>query len=157
MPTITEELPMRLSSCALAVAAASLCLSSALAQEAPQIVRQNLMKEIGRSLGAMGAIAKGEKPYDAAVVEHSLTTISTNIQAFPDQFPPGSEEGHETDALPTVWERPEEFRSQADELYSEAQALLAAMPADQAAVGEAMRRLGATCSDCHETFRAKKQ
>ncbi len=146
---------MRLGSCAIA-AAACLFLSPAFAQEPPQVVRQNLMKEIGRSVGAMGAIAKGEKPYDAAVVEQSLTTISTNIQAFPDQFPAGSEEGHETEALPAVWEKPEEFRAEAGELYDEAQALLASMPADQAAVGAAMRRLGATCSDCHETFRVKK-
>jgi cytochrome c556 len=147
---------MRLRSCAITTAAACLCLSSAFAQEEPQVVRQELMKEIGRSVGAMGAIAKGEKPYDAAVVEQSLTTIRSNIQAFPDQFPPGTEEGHETEALPAIWQKPEEFRARADELHSEAQALLAAMPADQAAVGEAMRRLGATCSDCHETFRVKK-
>lgn len=137
-------------------AAACLCLSQAFAQEPPQVVRQNLMKEIGRSVGALGAIAKGEKPYDAAVVEQSLNTISTNIEAFPDQFPPGTEQGHETEALPAVWEKPEEFRAAAGKLQSETQALLAAIPADQAAVGAAMRRLGATCSDCHETFRVKK-
>ena len=132
---------MRLRSCVITAAAACLCLSSALAQEPPQVVRQNLMKEIGRSVGAMGAIAKGEKPYDAAVVEQSLTTIRANIEAFPDQFPAGTEDGYETEALPAVWENP---------------AFLVAMPGDQAAVGEAMRRLGATCSDCHETFRVKK-
>lgn len=147
---------MRLSFCVITAAAACFCLSSALAQEPPQVVRQNLMKEIGRSVGAMGAIAKGEKPYDAAVVQQSLTTISTNIQAFPDQFPAGSEEGYETEALPAVWEKPEEFRAEAAALRTEAEALLASVPGDQAAVGAAMRRLGATCSDCHETFRVKK-
>ncbi len=120
------------------------------------MVRQNLMKEIGRSVGAMGAIAKGEKPYDAAVVEQSLTTIRANIEAFPDQFPAGTEDGYETEALPAVWENPEEFRAEAQELQTEAEAFLVAMPGDQAAVGEAMRRLGTTCSDCHETFRVKK-
>lgn len=85
---------MRLKSYAIAACAACLCLSTALAQEEPQVVRQDLMKEIGRSVGALGAIAKGEKPYDAATVETSLKTISTNSQAFPDQFPAGSESGH---------------------------------------------------------------
>ena len=132
-------------------------LSPALVQEAPQVVREKLMKGIGQAVGALGAIAKGEKPYDAAVVQQSLTTISTNIQAFPDQFPPGTETGHETEALPAIWEKPEEFRADAEKLHTEAQALLASLPADQASVGAAMRTLGATCSDCHETFRAKKQ
>ena len=97
--------------------AASVCLfltpalSPALAQEAPQVVREKLMKGIGQAVGALGAIAKGEKPYDAAVVQQSLTTISTNIQAFPDQFPPGTETGHETEALPAIWEKPPMRRS----------------------------------------------
>ena len=121
------------------------------------MVRQALMKEIGRSVGAMGSIAKGEKPYDAGVVEQALKTIDTNAKAFPDQFPAGSEEGHETEALPPVWEKPDEFRAEAEELQKEAETLLAAVPAEQAAVGAAMKRLGAVCSDCHETFRAKKQ
>ena len=148
---------MRLTSYAIAADAACLCLSTALAQEEPQVVRQNLMKEIGRSVGALGAIAKGEKPYDAATVEQALTTISTNSQAFPDQFPAGSETGHETEALPAIWEKPEEFRANAEKLHTEAETLLASMPADQAAVGAAMKQLGAVCSDCHETFRARKQ
>nr|CAD6611955.1 cytochrome C556 [Rhizobium sp. Khangiran2] len=146
-----------LSRSCLIAAAVCLGLSPALAQEEPQVVRQELMKEIGQSVGAMGAIAKGEKPYDAAVVEQSLTVIGTNIQAFPDHFPAGTESGHETEALPAVWEKPEEFRASAKKLHAEAQAQLASLPADQAAVGAAMRNLGAICSDCHETFRAKKQ
>lgn len=33
---------------------------------------------------------------------------------------------------------------------------MASMPADQEGVKAAMGRLGAVCSDCHETFRVKK-
>lgn len=148
--------PMGLKSWAVTAGAVCLCLSAALAQEAPQVVRQELMKGIGQSVGALGAIAKGEKPYDAAVVETSLTTIASNIKAVPDQFPAGSETGHESEALPAVWEKPDEFRASAAKLGAEVEMLMAAMPADQAAVGAAMQRLGPICSDCHETFRAKK-
>lgn len=55
--------------------------------------REGLMKGIGGAMGALGAIAKGEKPYDAAAVKTAVTTISTNAKAFPDQFPAGSEGG----------------------------------------------------------------
>ena len=92
---------MHLKSLALAAVIGCLGMSAAVAQE-PQVVRQELMKEIGRLVGAMGAIAKGEKPYDAAVVEQSLTVIGTNIQAFPNHFPAGTESGHETEALPAI-------------------------------------------------------
>ena len=38
-------------------------------------VREADMKKIGGAMGALGAIAKGEKPYDAETVKTSLTTI----------------------------------------------------------------------------------
>ncbi|MCJ8517393.1 cytochrome c556 [Pseudorhizobium tarimense] len=147
---------MRLTSLALAAALGCLCLSPAAAQEEPQVVRQNLMKEIGRSMGALGAIAKGEKPYEASVVQTALETIATNAKAFPDQFPEGSETGMETEAAPAIWENMEDFRTKAEELSSEAETLLASMPADQAAVGAAMKTLGSTCGTCHETYRLKR-
>ena len=133
----------------------SLCLTAALAQEEPLKARQNLMKEIGRSVGALGAIAKGEKPYDAATVETSLKTINTNAKAFPDLFPAGSGTG-ETEALPAIWEKLDDFRAKADKLVATSDTLLASVPTDRAGVGEALRVLGADCSSCHETYRAKK-
>ncbi len=140
-----------------AAVAAILCLgfTAAVAQETPIAKRQALMKGIGGAVGAMGAIAKGEKPYDKAVVETALTTISTNIKAFPDQFPVGTESGEKTKAAPAVWERKAEFDSDSRELASVADALLADLPADQAAVGAAMQKIGPTCSGCHQDFRLK--
>ncbi len=60
------------------------------------------MKKIGGSLGALSAIAKGTKPYDAATVKTSLSAISESAKAFPDQFPAGSETGFETSAAPAI-------------------------------------------------------
>ena len=147
---------MRLKSLALGAVLGCLCLSPAFAQEEPQVVRQNLMKDIGRSMGALGAIAKGEAAYDAAVVQTSLETISTSAKAFPDQFPAGTETGMESDAAPAIWENMDDFRAKSDKLGAEADTLLAAMPADQAGVGAAMRTLGGTCGDCHQTYRLKR-
>jgi len=144
---------MQLRSYAIAAAAACLCLSTAVAQEDAIAARQKLMKENGQSAGALGAIAKGEKPYDATVVKTALTTISTNIKAFPEQFPAGSDKG-KTNALPAIWEKPDDFRALATKLGSEADALLASMPADKAGVAAALGRLGPICSDCHKTYRA---
>ncbi|HEX5933834.1 MAG TPA: cytochrome c [Pseudorhizobium sp.] len=147
---------MRLKSVVIGAVAGCLCLSAAFAQEEPQAARQNLMKGIGQSMGALGGIAKGEKPYDAAVVQTALETISANMKAFPDQFPTGSETGMESEAAPAIWENMDDFRAKSQELASEADTLLASVPADQAGVGAAMKALGATCGDCHQTYRLKR-
>ena len=55
--------------------------------------REAIMKKIGGATGAIAAIAKGEKPYDADVLKTALSTISENAKIFPDQFPAGSETG----------------------------------------------------------------
>ena len=146
---------MRLKSLALAVAIGCLGMSVAVAQE-PQVVRQEQMKAIGQSMGALGAIAKGEKAYDAAVVQTALETISTNAKAFPDQFPAGTETGAETEAAAAIWENMADFADKSQKLGAAADTLLASVPADQAGVGAAMKTLGATCGDCHETYRVKR-
>jgi cytochrome c556 len=140
----------------LAVAATALCLgiTSVVAQETPVAKREQMMKQIGGALGALSGIAKGEKPYDTAVVKTSLTTISTNIKAFPDQFPEGSQAN--SAAAPAIWENNADFRAKAAKLGSDADALLASMPADQAGVQKAMQTLGANCGACHQTYRLKK-
>ncbi|KGD85881.1 cytochrome c [Rhizobium sp. YS-1r] len=144
---------MRLRSYVIAAGAGCLCLSAAFAQQEPIAARQSLMKQNGQAAGALGAIAKGEKPYDEAVVKTALTTISTNIKAFPDQFPPGSDTG-DTKALPAVWQKPDDFRALAARLGSEASALLATLPADKAGVAAALGKLGPICSECHKAYRA---
>lgn len=115
--------------------------------------REGLMKGIGGAMGALGAIAKGEKPYDAETVKTAITTISANAKAFPDQFPAGSEGGA---AAPAIWQNFADFKSKSEKLGTDADAVLAQLPADQAGVGAAMKTLGADCSSCHQTYRLKK-
>lgn len=145
----------------IAGAALALCLgmtglgiTGAVAQETPQAKREALMKQIGGSVGTLSAIGKGSKPYDAAEVKAALTTISTNIKAFPDQFPAGSEANSE--AAPAIWTNNADFRAHAAKLGSDADTILAALPADQAGVAKAVQTLGANCGACHQTYRLKK-
>jgi cytochrome c556 len=101
------------------------------------------------------AIAKGEKPYDAETVKGSLSTISETIRIFPTYFPAGSEKDSE-EASPKIWENMDDFKAHAEKLGADADALLAQLPADQAAVGAAMGTLGKDCGACHELYRIKK-
>jgi cytochrome c556 len=136
----------------------ALCLGAGavFAAGEPQVVRQELMKKIGGSMGALGAIAKGQKPYDAATVKTALSTIAESAADFPNHFPAGSETGFETEASPRIWEATEDFKGQAMKLSADAKTILAAMPADQAGVGQAMQTLGAECGTCHQIYRLKR-
>jgi cytochrome c556 len=143
------------------IAALCLCLGSgaislATAADEPQVVRAAMMKKVGGAMGALAGIAKGEKPYDAAVVKASLTTMKDVAAHFPDQFPKGSETGFNTEASPKIWEDMATFKTKAKALETAATTQLAALPADQAGVGAAMKAIGGTCGDCHQSFRLKK-
>ncbi len=115
--------------------------------------REGMMKQIGGAMGALGAIAKGEKPFDADAVKTAVTTISANAKAFPDQFPAGSEGGA---AAPAIWQNFADFKAKSEKLGADADAVLAQLPTDQASTGAALKTLGADCSACHQTYRLKK-
>lgn len=131
-------------------------LTAAIAADEPQVVRQEMMKKVGGAMGAIGAIVKGEKPFDAEVVKASLTTMAEAGKDFPNHFPAGSEVGMDSEASPKIWENMDDFKAKAAELTKVAEAQLAAMPTDQASTGAVMKTVGATCSSCHETYRLKK-
>ncbi|WP_377295334.1 c-type cytochrome [Rhizobium sp. SG2393] len=129
-------------------------LSTVVAADSPVEIREGLMKKAGGAMGALAGIAKGDKPYDAEVVKTSLTTLSAVGKDFPNHFPEGSEAGSE--ASPAIWKNMDDFKAKAAKLSSDADALLAQLPADQAGVKAAVGTLGANCGSCHEVYRLKK-
>ncbi len=129
-------------------------VSAVTAADSPVEVREGLMKKAGGAMGALAAITKGEKPYDAAVVKASLTTLSDVGKDFPNHFPEGSDAGSE--ASPEIWKNFDDFKAKAAKLTSDADMLLAQLPADQAGVKAAVGTLGADCSSCHQVYRLKK-
>lgn len=140
------------------LAVTALCLLGATAvvsAESQADNREATMKKVGRSMGGLAAIAKGEKEYDADVVKTSLTTIKESITVFPTYFPEGSEKDSE-EASPKIWENKADFEAKAAKLAADAGALLAQLPADKAAVGAAVGVLGKDCAACHESYRIKK-
>lgn len=147
---------MKFRTFAAAAALAVIGAGVVVAADEPQVVRQEMMKKVGGAMGALAGIAKGEKPYDAEVVKASLTTMSEVAKVFPDQFPAGSETGHETEANPKIWESMDDFKAKAAKLGTDAETVLASLPADQAAVGAALETIGANCGGCHEAYRIKK-
>ncbi len=131
-------------------------LTAAIAQEAPQVTRGELMEEIGKSTQVLGKMVKGEQAYEAETAVEALTTIIDDIGEFTALFPEGSETGHETRALPAIWEKKSEFEQHAQDLQDAAMKAREVAPAGKEAFAPAFQEMGKVCGACHEDFRAKK-
>jgi cytochrome c556 len=136
-----------------AVSALAVISGSAFAD--PIADRKAIMKERGGiAFGQLAPIAKGEKPYDAAVVLAALQALDANAKKFDIDalFPAGSETG-DTKASPKIWEDMAGFKA-AHENYSAAvAAAVAAAPQDLAAFQPLFGAIGQGCGSCHSAYR----
>lgn len=130
--------------------------SLALAEGEPQVVRQEMMKKVGGSVGAMAKMVKGEEDFNAEAALAALQTISDQMVTYTDHFPVGSETGFETEAAPAIWEKMDEFKAAAMALKVSADAGIANPPADLDGLKAVFGPLTKNCGACHETFRLKK-
>jgi cytochrome c556 len=150
---------MRLKAIAAAVLVVGMGVTSVYAAgEGTHDGRVAMMKKIGGATGALAGIAKGEKPYDAEAIKAALMTISETAKAFPDQFKPGTENASaDSEASPKIWENMDDFKARSAKLGTDADTLLAQLPADAAGVGAGLKVLGANCGGCHQIYRVKKE
>lgn len=147
---------MKFKAIAAGVFLVGVAVTAVFAQDGTHEARSALMKKNGAAAGALAAIAKGEKPYDAEVIKTALTTISETAKVFPDQFKPGTETGDKA-ASPKIWQNMDDFKARAAKLGTDAETILAQLPTDAAGVGGALKTLGANCGGCHEIYRLKTE
>jgi cytochrome c556 len=141
---------------ATAVVLAGVAFGSVIAADGTHDSRVALMKKNGAAAGSLGAIAKGDKPYDADVVKTALTTIAETAKVFPDQFGPDSDKTDQ-EVNPKLWDNMDDFKAKAAKLSTDAEMALAQLPADQAGVGATLKTLGGDCGACHQAYRILKQ
>ena len=118
--------------------------------------RQAVFKLLRFNIGPIVGMARGQMEFDAAIAERNARRIAalapmiTEVLGAMDT----REFDVETEALPVVWEKP-------DELAEKMQALIEAANtfADTAAAGDqeatlgGLRALGGACGNCHDVFR----
>jgi cytochrome c556 len=93
---------------------------------------------------------------DITKLEDPAKAIARWIRQFPTQFPKGTEEGHNTRALPAIWSDPEGFQKAANNLADAATKLAElAKAGDAEAVAAQVKVVGDACAACHKTFRAR--
>ncbi|MCA8887734.1 MAG: cytochrome c [Parvularculaceae bacterium] len=119
-------------------------------------LRHEAMEEIGDAFKSIADATRSSNP-DLAVVRAAADTVADKAPQVGEWFPVGSSaaSGVDTDALDTIWERPEEFADAVVQFENAAPKLqAAAQSGDMSAVGDAFKEVGASCKNCHETFRA---
>ncbi len=139
------------------LALAAITFTSVAANADPIADRIALMKANGKAVGTMVPIAKGEAPFDAAIVAAGLAAINEDAMKMDVAvlFPAGSDKG-ETTASPKIWEDMAGFQAAVDKFKADAAAAVAANPQDLAAFQAQFGALTKNCGACHETYRIKK-
>ena len=136
----------------LAVTATSFTAWAETSPEDAKDYRQAVMSALGAHISAISMHVRGLVEDNGFLDEHARSLARTAAE-LGHVFPAGSDVG-DSEALPAIWERPEEFA----ELVAEAERATAALAeaassGDRQAVGTALRDVGAACRGCHDDFR----
>ena len=134
-----------------------LSVGAVVAQQEVANQTQTTMKATGRAMGGLATMVKGEKPYDQAVVNTSLTQLEETAKKLPAMFPDsikGLKIEGDYSSSPKVWEDKAGFAAKIEsfaKVVTEAKAKIKDLDSLKAAVPA----IGKECSGCHETFRLK--
>jgi cytochrome c556 len=136
----------------LAVTATSLTAWAETSSEDAKDYRQAVMSALGAHISAISMHVRGLVDDNGFLDEHAQSLARTAAE-IGHVFPAGSAVG-DSEALPAIWERPEEFAERVAEAERATAALAeAASTGDRQAVGAALREVGAACRGCHDDFR----
>ena len=128
----------------------ALASTGALGSEGDVDYRHYSMEAIGGHMQAIVKILRQEVPHNEHLSLHA-NAIADMARIAPDLFPKGSQ-GRE--ALPAIWEQPEDFAEHLDAFHSAAEAFKkAAASGDAATIGSAIGGLGQSCKGCHDSYR----
>jgi cytochrome c556 len=118
---------------------------------------QAVMKNTGKNAGAMGAMIKGEKPYDQATVDAAFVVLEDTAKKLPTLFPEsikGMKAEGDYSSSPKVWEDKAGFDAHIasfSKAVMEAKGKIKDLDSLKASWGP----VGKECGGCHETYRVK--
>ena len=119
---------------------------------------QTLMKGNGRNAGAMGAMVKGDKPYDQATVATALAQFEDTAKKLPTLFPASTKgpKPPESDfsSSPKVWDDKAGFDAKIAS-FAKAVAEAKTKIKDLDTLKATFPSIGRECAGCHEGYRVK--
>lgn len=131
------------------------CLPAALADTAPadaKDYRVAVMTTLRGHIGAASMHVRGLVDDDGFLQEHA-DGLANGAAELKYLFPKGSNVD-DSEALPVIWEEPEEFAAAIDKAVTATAAFSEAVAGGDAdKIGAAFRDVGAACRGCHDRFR----
>lgn len=115
--------------------------------------RQSAFTVMANSFGKIGAVVKGEAPYNKDEVAKNAAVVAT-LSSLPWQaFGPGTEGGK---AQPEVWSNNAKFKTASEKMQlAVADLNKAAQSGDIDSIKKAFGAASQTCKGCHDDFKKK--
>lgn len=114
--------------------------------------RTAIMETFRGHIRAASMTVRGLVDDRGQLVDHAKG-MANSAKELAHLFPAGSNIG-DSEALPVIWEQPEEFAAAIDKVQEAADAFVAAAESgDAERIGGAFRELGGSCRGCHDRFR----
>jgi cytochrome c556 len=118
--------------------------------------RQQAMENTGGAIQKLADIAKGDAPFDVAVVKENAATIKDEMQRAKTMFPEGSDSGDvETWAKAEIWSDHAAFVKEFEAAEAAAEAMMSVT--EVSAFRPALGAIGNSCKSCHQTYRRPKR
>ena len=117
-----------------------------------------MMKGMGDAMKTMGAMFKGEAPFEPAVVAEKAALLAKHAKMIADMTPEGSND-HPSEALPIIWQEWDDYVASATKLADEGEKLVdvASNGAELAETRAQFINVSKTCGTCHDRFRKPKE
>ena len=116
--------------------------------------RMDNMTAMARQMEVIGNMVRGETEFDAEAANAALTRISGQANQTIDLFE-APETDPQSEARAGIWENFANFSNRARELEILAMELADTIE-DRSTLVQALRRVGASCSGCHEDYRINR-
>jgi cytochrome c556 len=152
-----EENMKKLAAAVLFVMGAMTFAETASAQKPEDAIkyRRGVYAVMGWNFGPMAAMAKGDRPYDAAAFARHAEIVAFMSKLPLEGFVPGSDSG-DTKAKPEIWLDMNDFKAKLEKMQAEVAKLAEVakggdLNASKTQLGEA----GKACKACHDKYRNK--
>ena len=120
--------------------------------------RQGLLKVVASYFGPIVGMARGQIPFDAAVIETNAGKIAQLAPMLEDVFAMDTRaSGLKSGAKDGIWEDSDDFKAKVATTTQRAIELAAATSQGKGPTMKAFGALGSSCKNCHESYREKDE
>lgn len=136
-----------------------LASGTAAAQAKPEDVikfRKGVYQVVGWHVRPMGAMVKGQMPYNQAAFVKNAEIVAMMSHVAPEAFAAGSDKG-ETRAKPEIWSDAAGFKKVMDGFQAEAEKMVQVAKTSTTVDGvrNQFSALSKSCGACHDNYRTK--